>query len=71
MKLTIASLSLAAPLAPAAEHVALVKRISGVAEVKPLTDMVAQNWPLGSTAGGGRGQAAPAISGKGAPPVRR
>ncbi|MET0167424.1 MAG: aminopeptidase P family protein [Vicinamibacterales bacterium] len=42
-----------------ADDVELVRRISGVDEVRPLTDMVGTNWPLVATgreqAGGGRG----------------
>jgi Xaa-Pro aminopeptidase len=55
-----------------AEDVDLVKRISGVDEVKPLSEMVNTNWPLIATApagtdgatgqrGGGRGQPSAAI----------
>jgi Xaa-Pro aminopeptidase len=51
-----------------AEDVELVKRISGVGEVKPVTQMVGGNWPLVATGapgsgrgGGGRGQAGPII----------
>jgi Xaa-Pro aminopeptidase len=38
-----------------ADDVDLVKRISGVDEVKPLAEMIGTNWPLGSTGGNGRG----------------
>jgi Xaa-Pro aminopeptidase len=43
-----------------AEDAVLVKRLSGADDVKPVTETALQNWPL-VAAGGGRGQAAPAI----------
>jgi Xaa-Pro aminopeptidase len=46
-----------------AEDVELVKRIAGVDDVKPVTEMVGGNWPLGSAGAGGRG------GGRGAPPL--
>ena len=56
-----------------AEDGDLVKRISGVDDVRPLTDMVGANWPLaqsGTPAGGrgGRGSAATAIFAEFSPP---
>jgi Xaa-Pro aminopeptidase len=57
-----------------AEDVDLVKRISGVDEVRPLSEMTGTNWPLAqvgpsSAAGGrGRGGTAPAIYAEFSPP---
>ena len=57
-----------------AEDVDLVKRISGVDAVRPVTEMVGTNWPLvqagGSSqaSGGGRGRAATAIYAEFSPP---
>ena len=62
-----------------AEDVDLVKRISGVDEVKPLSEMVNTNWPLVATApagtdgaagqrGGGRGQPSAAVFAEFSPP---
>jgi Xaa-Pro aminopeptidase len=62
-----------------AEDVDLVKRISGVDEVRPLQEMVGSNWPLIATSapgtdgasgqrGGGRGQPSAAIFAEFSPP---
>jgi Xaa-Pro aminopeptidase len=57
-----------------AEDVDLVKRISGVDEVRPVSEMAGTNWPLvqassGSEGrGGGRGGTAPAIYAEFSPP---
>lgn len=57
-----------------AEDVDLVKRVSGVDDVRPVTGMVGTNWPLVQAAGpsqapaGGRGSAAPAIYAEFSPP---
>jgi Xaa-Pro aminopeptidase len=50
-----------------AEDVELVKRISGVDSVKPVSEMVANNWPLDSV-GGGRGAPPVAIFAEFSPP---
>jgi Xaa-Pro aminopeptidase len=48
-----------------AEDAVLVKRISGVDEVKPLADMALANWPVGAVpaqaGSGGRGQPPPSV----------
>ncbi|MGB2717680.1 MAG: aminopeptidase P family protein [Vicinamibacterales bacterium] len=56
-----------------AEDVDLVKRISGVDDVRPVTEMVGTNWPLvqagvSSQAGGSRGSTAAAIYAEFSPP---
>ena len=62
-----------------AEDVDLVKRVSGVDEVRPLQEMVGSNWPLIATSapgtdgasgqrGGGRGQPSAAIFAEFSPP---
>jgi Xaa-Pro aminopeptidase len=57
-----------------AEDAELVKRISGVDDVKPLSEMVGNNWPLVPAPGqaaagrGGRGSAATAIFAEFSPP---
>ena len=51
-----------------AEDGDLVRRISGVDEVRPVTEMVGTNWPLGAASGGGRGAAAPIIYAEFSPP---
>jgi Xaa-Pro aminopeptidase len=50
-----------------AEDVDLVKRISGVDDVRPVTEMVGTNWPLVQE-GGGRGSTAAAIYAEYSPP---
>lgn len=46
-----------------ADDAELVKRIAGVEQVRPLSEMIASNWPLGAEGrgGGGRGAAPAAI----------
>jgi Xaa-Pro aminopeptidase len=54
-----------------AEDVDLVKRVSGADDVKPLTDMVATNWPViaeDGGRGGQRGGAAAAVYAEFSPP---